>query len=96
MVDLALPCAGRAFLKMNDKEHINYPSRYAINEIVQLDMKFPLVVFMCKIRAVKFTESKVYYDIYVEFENGGSMIMRELDSVFVCDLDKPPHKAETV
>ena len=77
---------------MIEKEHINFPSRYNIDEIVQLDMKLPMPVFMAKVKSVKFTDSKVYYDIYIEFENGGCIIMRELDSVFVCDLDRPPHK----
>ena len=67
-------------------KHTSYPSRYRINESVILKYEDESILTNCKVVAVKFTESKVFYDIEVTF-NKGSTILKEVDSLIVCDVE---------
>lgn len=70
----------------------SFTSRYNIDDQVELDLKFPLEVDYCEIGAVRFTKAKVYYDVWVMFKDGGCSLMKDVDSVFVSDKVKPPHR----
>lgn len=50
---------------VTERETTNFPSRYAVREKVSLCFDDNIVIMDCEIDAVKFTESKVWYDVKV-------------------------------
>lgn len=78
----------------------NYPSQFAINEEVQLNLGVLGIVKPAKIEAIYFTERKVYYDISVLYlkhpEDANKDLrcyMEKIDSIFVEHLgQKEPNR----
>lgn len=73
------------------KKHTDYPSRYKIGEKVKLFI-MPEGVdtfsgFPATITAVHFTESKVKYDLEIEFYGDYTTRVYNIDSILVKDLD---------
>jgi len=68
-----------------EKLHTNYPSRYAIGEIVTIDF-VSVKINGCKIHEIRFTDSKVNYDIMIPLsEELGFTKIENVDSLFVRD-----------
>ena len=68
-----------------EKLHTNYPSRYAIGEKVTLDL-VSVKITGCKIYEIRFTDSKVNYDIMIPLsEELGFTKIENVDSFFVRD-----------
>ena len=65
---------------MREKEHTNYPSRFAIGESVIL--KLSGYSINCYIRAVLFSNSKVRYSVYVKADK---TTIHNIDSCFIED-----------
>lgn len=68
-----------------NKEHTNYPSRFAIGEVVDLDFRNSKYLKGCTVDAISFTEDKVWYDIQVPFGFQEYTIIKGLDSIIVVD-----------
>lgn len=77
-----------------EKLHTNYPSRYAVGEKVTLDFWLSGKIKGCTVDAVRFTESKVRYDILVPVKETSApeeesylTLIENVDSVCVTDAD---------
>lgn len=73
-----------------EKTHTYYPSRHKIGEIVTLDFWLSGKVPQCVIHAVKFTDSKVKYDLLVPIQettmqHDGFTLIENVDSICVVD-----------
>jgi len=72
------------------KEHSNYTSRYGVNEGVFLNFPNYGLIKGCKIHAIKFTESSLYYDIKIpyRFKSGDIdrfTIIENIENIFIID-----------
>lgn len=77
-----------------EKLHTNFPSRYAIGEKVTLDFWLSGKIKGCTVNAVKFTKSKVRYDILIPIKETSALevdsyltLIKNVDSVCVTDAD---------
>lgn len=77
-----------------EKVHTKYPSRYAIGEKVTLDFWLSGKIKGCTVDAVRFTESKVRYDILIPIKETSApeeesylTLIENVDSVCVTDAD---------
>lgn len=77
-----------------EKAHTNFPSRFAIGEKVTLDFWLSGKIKGCTVDAVRFTESKVRYDILIPIretsapeEESYLTLIENVDSVCVTDAD---------
>ena len=77
-----------------EKLHTNFPSRYAIGEKVTLDFWLSGKIKGCTVDAVRFTESKVRYDILIPIKETSApeeesylTLIENVDSVCVTDAD---------
>lgn len=70
-----------------EKFHTSYPSRYEIDEIVDLNFLNSIYIKGCRIAAIHFTIDKVKYDIYIPvgIDNEEYTIIEQVDSFFVKD-----------
>lgn len=68
-----------------EKQHTDYPSRYSIGEsaLITLDN---ISFHQCTIESIRFTESKVFYDVKIFISNFGEYILRDVDSLLISDL----------
>lgn len=68
------------------KEHTKFPSRYKIGEAVVLDFLEAGMLNDCEIVCIRFTESKVHYDVAVKVREDCWTVLENIDSCFVVDL----------
>lgn len=77
----------------NQKTHTQFPSRYNISEKVSLDFFPNKPIEGCIIKSVKFSESKVKYDILIPVkepvfgEESFFTLIENVDSIFVKDIN---------
>lgn len=69
-----------------DKQHTQYPSRYAIGEDAQIQIS-EAIFSKCTIDAIKFTESKVFYDVKVYPFEDAYFVIKDVDSVLIFDYE---------
>lgn len=72
-------------LQLLDKEHTQYPSRYAIGEEVDLDFANSKYIRGVLVYAIKFTPGKVWYDIQIPYGFEEATIIKDIDSIIVVD-----------
>lgn len=66
-----------------NKEHTNYPSRYAIDEDVKV-VTDDHEEFYATVIAIKFTKQKVFYTVYSHYD---AVNYEDLPSEFLYDAD---------
>lgn len=69
------------------KKHTNFPSRYKIGEEVKFYIPKGNVLLNAKVTSVHFTESKVKYDLEVNFYEDYVTRVYNIDSILLKDLD---------
>ncbi len=74
-------------------ESTKLPSRHQIGDVVELCFYNKLQNIPCKVEAVRFTESKVFYDLSINnptsnevASSNDSLLIQNVDSVYVKQL----------